>query len=840
MSARAGLVLAVCATAGAGCGGVIHGRVFVDVNGDGVRDPDEPGVAGVRVFFESTDRTTTDAAGDFILATSSSQGIAWAWTPDGFRPGPSYTQDRDPDDGVVDIPLESFAGPDPVKAWSFAVASDTHMVVPIDARWDGGELGRALDQMLAPAPFLPVFFTILGDVAQGGRDEELELVEEALGRTSIPFVGVTGNHDLHEPGAWRRRFGPLAYGFDVAGVRFLVWNGFVDDSVQVELLHLVLDGQDPSATIVGLGHASPRDSVAATMAELGVDYLLTGHWHANRRVDRFGIVEWATQPLMMGGLDHGPAGYRVVTVDQGRLSTTERSTLRVPIVALAAPVDCVAPGPVPVIAIAAIDAGAPTVTAQWGNSASAVALAPRGGWAYAGTLPAMAGIHDLVVTASSDSGRSFVSRTTLTSCTTAPPIAPVAGVWPQIQGGPEHLGASAATVAGIAPAWTVAVGGPIAAGSPIVAGDNVYIAVTDFEGGDHGGVVALDLGTGRERWRFTTLNPVRNAVAVDRGVVVIADSGGRVHGVDAATGRARWSRDLAEGTDSWNWHLWQPPTIVDGVVYIGTQATFAAIDVETGALRWTRSTSRDWPWLGPTAAATPVGDRILVVSDRESGLWLGDRATGHTVLAVPSDDFLGIAGAPLALDGRAYVTNTYGNVVALDPATLGIWWRSPLVPRGDAWSESIVTNLATAGGRLFAATQDGVLAALEVADGAVAWRAAAPAGPLTVAHYASDGAGYGASPVVTGDLVWIGGVDGVLRAYDVATGQERERHVLGSPILSGVAPVEGGLVAATFGGTVHMLVTPRRHTPDFPWQVFPAGLLVFLAGVAVLRRKPLD
>src|SRR4029079_15692260 len=113
---RAVALAAICA---AGCGGVIHGRVFADRDGDGVRDPDEPGVAGVRVFFEATDRATTDAAGDFILPTAFAQGIAWAWTPEGYRPGASYAQVRDPDDGVVDIPLVPFAGPDPAAAWTF-------------------------------------------------------------------------------------------------------------------------------------------------------------------------------------------------------------------------------------------------------------------------------------------------------------------------------------------------------------------------------------------------------------------------------------------------------------------------------------------------------------------------------------------------------------------------------------------------------------------------------------------------------------------------------------------------------------------------------------------------
>ena len=35
----------------------------------------------------------------------------------------------------------------------------------------------ALAQMLAPAPTVPEFFTILGDVTQGGFDAEFDLVQ---------------------------------------------------------------------------------------------------------------------------------------------------------------------------------------------------------------------------------------------------------------------------------------------------------------------------------------------------------------------------------------------------------------------------------------------------------------------------------------------------------------------------------------------------------------------------------------------------------------------------------------------------------------------------------------
>ena len=77
-----------------------------------------------------------------------------------------------------------------------------------------------------------------------------------------------------------------------------------------ELAHV-----DPQMIVIGLGHNSPSTDVGNALVSLGVDYLFTGHWHANRRVERSGLVEWGTQNLVMGTIDQSPSGYRIVTFE---------------------------------------------------------------------------------------------------------------------------------------------------------------------------------------------------------------------------------------------------------------------------------------------------------------------------------------------------------------------------------------------------------------------------------------------------------------------------------------------------------------------------------------------
>jgi outer membrane protein assembly factor BamB len=134
----------------------------------------------------------------------------------------------------------------------------------------------------------------------------------------------------------------------------------------------------------------------------------------------------------------------------------------------------------------------------------------------------------------------------------------------------------------------------------------------------------------------------------------------------------------------------------------------------------------------------------------------------------------------------------------------------------DDWTYAITAAPAHADGRLFVPTQWNALVALDAATGAELWRATTPGGPLELAHYRSAQPGFAASPIVTGDIVWIGRPDGALVALAAADGHELWSTQLGAPILSAPAPVDGGLIVATYDGTVHALVPAAARTPPAP------------------------
>jgi outer membrane protein assembly factor BamB len=809
--AAAGLpALAACAglSALAACATTVAGVVYVDRNGDRARQPDEPALPGALV---SVDRgavwARTDRAGAYAFLLPAGAAHIWVRVPAGFRPGPVWLRadaDARGDLGVIPLTPEEDASP-----LTFIVAADTHATTAAE-RWTGGDLADGIDQATSLA-VPPRFFTIVGDVTQANRPEELARVEDALRHIAVPWVPVAGNHDWYDGGrTWRSRWGPDNYSFEVGDLHVIVWDTNLSEDDQLAFFRADLAHVAPGATVVALGHASPTTPIADELAALGVDYLFTGHWHANRRVERTGLVEWGTQTLMMGTIDQSPAGYRIVTFVGGQPSIEHRARLVQPHLAVTAPHpgSCAPPGPLQVLASAALDAATPIVTARV-NCGPEVELSPRGGWAFGAQLPALPpGTHRLTLAAAAPSGRRLERDVAFDVCPTGLG-APAAADWPQLGGAPEHRNATPRAIAPpLQQAWATSIGGAVVLGTPVIAAGVVVIASWDLGAGDTGGLVALDLATGAERWRYVTPYPTRSAPAIDvaTGTVVAALGNGEVHAVALADGAPRWSRDLADGLDALASSLWAAPTIADGRVFAAVQGRLSALDVATGAPVWTRELTPTYAWLGSLAAVTVADGTAIVNTARQDGTAAWAAATGAPRWLLKAARTVAVSATPVADAGTIYLVNAAGTVSALSQASGAIAWSTSVTPEATDWDYTVTATPALVGGRLIVPTQYRELVALDASSGAELWRYATPGGPLQFAHYRAAEPGFAASSVATGDLLWVPRPDGVLAALAVADGRELWATQLGAPLVSAPAPAGDYLVVATFDGTVRALV----------------------------------
>lgn len=870
----------------------MRGILFSDRNGDGIRQKDEPGIGGATVVLDVSTFTTTAANGSYEMLAPVDMGRVWVSVPDGYRPGPVW---RMFDGGVVDLPVTPLTDDEAASPLTFVVASDSHMAnastCPTNpaTRWDGGDLADAIDQAVS-LPDRPRFFALDGDITGGSDAAQFARVHAALETIDVPWIPVPGNHDWGDGGRnFRAAYGLDNYSFDIGNVHFVVWNTNgvdTDPTAELAFLESELAHVPSSKVIVAFSHHAVLDETLTRLEELGVDYMFTGHWHANRVIHHPRIVEYSTQTFVMGGIDETAPGYRIVTFDEGVPSVRHRERMVESQLDLVAPHagTCVPPTDVPMIVSASLDASTPEVTVRvdCGPAQPLAAAASTNGWSFTGQLAALpVGTHSLTIEAMSAGGRRVEKQIAIEVCP-APSSALSLGDWPQLGGNAAHTNArSTAIVPPLVARWTANVGGTISLGTPVVADGTVVLVVTDNGGGDRGGLVALDLATGVEKWRSPTPEAAVGAAAIAEGIVVVNTKQGMVYAVSLATGARLWTYDAAEGLDTHSSSLWAPPTVADGFVYIAVQGNFAALDLVTGVPSWERDPQDpSYHWLG-SLAAVAVGDGSAVAAfNRTRGLASWSATTGASLWDARDSRMTAINSSPVIDNGTVYFINSSGQVyagtLAADAAhVFRQTWRTDLFPTpvpyqpndaagnpvtqdacfggANEWHYAVMATPAIANGKLFVASQWNDLFALDAATGAILWRAQAPAGSISFAHYQSAMPGWPASPVVVGDLVWIGGLDGTLFAFAVDDGHVVWSTPLGAPISSAVAPAGDALVVASYDGSVRLLAPGTPSSPaaitacpaappapapsDGGCGVTRPGTLALLLGVGLFARR---
>ncbi|MFI2763300.1 PQQ-binding-like beta-propeller repeat protein [Streptomyces echinatus] len=230
---------------------------------------------------------------------------------------------------------------------------------------------------------------------------------------------------------------------------------------------------------------------------------------------------------------------------------------------------------------------------------------------------------------------------------------------------------------------------------------HVYVAASDFSESKSAtdyrtAVAAVSLATRRTVWiqkRDWGTDDYDVEGSVSGKYLVYADSKFNLTVRDTATGAQLWTKKLG---DDWSWR----PTASDGLVFLpGDELT--AVDLKTGATRWTLSPSGRRGFYPPT-----VIDGVLYVGDHDRGIWAVDVHTGKRIWLCEDND----RGAPEVF--VKYGTTLYcgaqavgGGVVALDAKSGRKRWSwTDNKGTGDQW------QIALSGSRLLMANGDDVYA----------------------------------------------------------------------------------------------------------------------------------
>ena len=334
------------------------------------------------------------------------------------------------------------------------------------------------------------------------------------------------------------------------------------------------------------------------------------------------------------------------------------------------------------------------------------------------------------------------------------------------RGDPAHSG----TYAGQAPRTFHRVKWRFPTGDRIVSSPVCQDKVLYF-GGDDGNIYAVDSETGRQIWKRNTGGPVCSTPAVANGTVYAGSYDGKFYALNAQTGAVRWKfategerRFEAKGihglepknqttADQFDVFL-SSPVIVQGAVYFGSgDGNLCALDATSGELKWKFKT-------GDVVHSSPAyADGVLYFGSWDSFFYAVDATTGKEKWRFHGGEDplihnqVGFQSSAAVVDGIVYVGCRDSNLYALDAATGKEKWR---FNNEMSW---VITSPAVAQGKVFFATSDSSL--YHVVD-------AATGKPVLRQQ---DKAYLFSSPLVVGDVVLIGILNGTLEARDGKSGE---------------------------------------------------------------------
>jgi outer membrane protein assembly factor BamB len=308
-----------------------------------------------------------------------------------------------------------------------------------------------------------------------------------------------------------------------------------------------------------------------------------------------------------------------------------------------------------------------------------------------------------------------------------------------------------------------------------------------YVGSMNGYLLAIDLATGKERWKYKAAQEIEeSSPAVSNGTVYVGDLSGMFHAVDTATGKSKWTFKAGGEIKS------SPVVFTDGgveKVLIGSyDQSLYCLNAKTGAVLWKFSIN------GPVHATPSIGNGVAYLTGCDEVFYGVRLSDGKEVQHIPSGAYTGASPALLLAPPTAMAFfGTFNNdVLGVNLTTKRIMWRyeHPLRHFPFYASAAVTPSLVIVGGR------DKMVHALLPKPGTNKGKAAWTF--LTKARVES-------SPAIAGTRIYVGSNDGTLYVLDLATGKKLWEFTAGAPISASPAIGGGRLVVGDQDGKLYCL-----------------------------------
>ena len=320
---------------------------------------------------------------------------------------------------------------------------------------------------------------------------------------------------------------------------------------------------------------------------------------------------------------------------------------------------------------------------------------------------------------------------------------------------------------------------------PIVAEGTVFVGSVDNRRGTPKYFHALEIETGKEKWRFTVdgkidgramLGDIQGFPQYADGMVYFANEGRTLYALDARTGKEVWRRKAGAGD----------VTVIGPTAYYVGRNGIYAVDAKTGTQKW----HHRLPRMGASTALAFDDDMIYFVN-LDGTAYAFDLKARKVAWTQKTSGGVGgcpIIAAPAVADGVVYVGSSE-QFVALDAKTGRAKWTfktgqkfycAPVVAEGTVY---IANNRGQGGTFLFA---------LDAATGTEKWKFKL-ASPAWAPPTAADG------------LIYCCGCSGDLHAVDMKTGEEKWKFKVQNHVSSPITVVDGVITFGNWKGWLFAL-----------------------------------
>lgn len=372
--------------------------------------------------------------------------------------------------------------------------------------------------------------------------------------------------------------------------------------------------------------------------------------------------------------------------------------------------------------------------------------------------------------------------------------------WTQGIGSPSTRISHPALSSAPQPAWSANIGAGDSrrqriTADPVVAGGLIYTLDADA-------LVTATSTTGQKVWqqdvkpsRDTSGSATGGGLAFKDGTLFVSLGYGSLVALDGASGAEKWRQRL-EGTGSGS------PTVYGDLVYLTSgDDTGWALRAEDGRIEWQLAASEDInnvlgapaPAVSDDLAIFAFGSGEIQAVFRRGGLrrWdasaLGKRAA--RALGAVGD----ITGSPVISGNKIYIGNQAGRIVALDLKSGSRLWTA---------REGAVGPVLPVGDSVFVVSELGELLRLSASDGTRIWGTQLPNFVKDKPKRRSEVVAH-RGPILAGGRIYIASNDGLIRSFDPTSGA-----LLGSLELPGgatTAPVVAGgvLYVVSTKGELH-------------------------------------